>query len=1206
MSKKSSLALNDSTQSQSSLYEILKKKTAVQAQAQPQKSSLSTTAGITRVTSTSTSNLASSKSKSKPEQYHSAANLKAAASSTHVSRVVSKEQQKRSLGSTNRLAASSAASRQSSVKLFKGSSSRLDASSGTYDEQAPRKTAGSASPLTNRAVPLIVGSIVSAAPKPVNSLLEAKLEFSDKVATKNKRNWQQNVLSGKVAPAPGTVLVPLSVDNAGETVYVPVQVKFNQQAAINNFKLGKIFAAANNKELNPFADKSSRADDELPEEALEARAAGEEDESGAASETGEVSDTQSDNFEDCASDIDEYDEYNVDATSDAPTRLICYPATRLQSEMYAKTHPEGLAAKDLSESGASFDPLKCSSGVSCPEFYASQAYLISYKGYSYSEFYASLVEAVRAVLLRHKVLRTVLSRNDRILDADVQATIANYKSHEEIATDCCLEVVNYKSSKPFSLADLSEVSRKLAQDSADMTKLYRLVLVNLESYGETLPRFKSKAILVQIFSRAILDELSASRLCVELSQLSMKFLTKQSVSYNQKAFKGDKSVLEMLFKTHRQDKYAAKEYFRKLTTRLVQDDVLQGQEKVKVERQLETLGKERVNLLAQQKYLVSRKDLYGTELSKLKQQRLELENDDAVAVARQGGNLVQFRDKHSGDVVTVTPKVRQLVTDAMVTPSDAKNLSLPEGTNNQPLLQFPVVKFLLKHEFDLDAIAKVDSQYLEHIESFASLDDFCLSQSKLLTKQKRKILALSDFVANRILESVRERAKVLLQLERVVGKTRRTWEETCSKLSLVTDHLEYVEDMSMRLKYLLDPPLTHMKNPILTFKGLEGNVGIHDLESQELNYRTLYKFCPLIIDENSVQNLRAFRHAFHMQASQLRKSRLLNSAYSSQGDVYSVGRGDSSDSGLDSGPELGAPPRKRAEVESDKLEELLFSTAAMLKPCDAACLSAFGVLLRHVTGLEDFLIGNHVSFRHHEATVGPLSDMLPVTFNLKGAGLAFNQLLGNVIHQIRRSRRYGFDFPSLTLQSELQVGPNMPVQFQYITFAEAQRWKAAGMTLEDVLMLPSLVEEKSGWSRLWSYSRGQQFDLKLTLVEQEEAIIGGFHYRAGRFDAEKVERWATKYLTILKSIDASSSKKITLNGLVSKFYQSAWAASSPMDTDVPFNFGSQDECDEESGEAKKPSDNWSEAIHRRNSVAQSDAALNIDLSETLVKALQSL
>jgi hypothetical protein len=356
--------------------------------------------------------------------------------------------------------------------------------------------------------------------------------------------------------------------------------------------------------------------------------------------------------------------------------------------------------------------------------------------------------------------------------------------------------------------------------------------------------------------------------------------------------------------------------------------------------------------------------------------------------------------------------------------------------------------------------------------------------------------------------------------------------------------LDTVEDMHLRLSNILKPPYSEIKVPILSLAHMEGkDMGVH-FGSQDLSvdYGDMYGWIPITIDEAIINNLRTFRHALRLQQTQRRKSKANSTAQVISANPNPVkkirarilreeGGGDASSD------EEGS--------EASDIDDLLLSTTALLKPTDAACIAAFAVLMKHVTGKEKFVMGVNTHLRDKDVIAGPLTETLPLKFDLSHKKVTFEHVFGKTLRQLRKARKFGMHAPALALAQELKTSMDFPVQFEFITQAETDKWKKDGLRIEDLWSEDGVVyqEAQLRMEKMWSVDEHDKFDLKVILVESDDNVYGGFRYRKDKFDDEKIIKWIQKYELILHNIEYSP-RKIYIANMISRLYQSVWANST--------------------------------------------------------------
>lgn len=230
-------------------------------------------------------------------------------------------------------------------------------------------------------------------------------------------------------------------------------------------------------------------------------------------------------------------------------------------------------------------------------------------------------------------------------------------------------------------------------------------------------------------------------------------------------------------------------------------------------------------------------------------------------------------------------------------------------------------------------------------------------------------------------------------------------------------------------------------------------------------------------------------------------------------------------------------------------------------------MAAFAVLLRHASGSETFVIGLDAHMRPHEESselpaVGPWSKLIPLKVDTANADL----LLTDLGEKLKRSTMDGetvtFGMSRLQWNDELQrlgflastADFYLPAHFQYIASAEWHALQELGLSFDDILpttTTTTAIGEDVTFppaQRLWANDTEEPFDLRLVLMEDGNRLCGGFYYRKSAVHADKVAKWAERYLNVLSNVEDGS--RLSISALIGRFYRQVWTSSSTVLVDA--------------------------------------------------------
>ncbi|KAJ3034927.1 hypothetical protein HDV00_004537 [Rhizophlyctis rosea] len=804
-----------------------------------------------------------------------------------------------------------------------------------------------------------------------------------------------------------------------------------------------------------------------------------------------------------------------------------YPPTPHQLDIYSKSCP---SQDELDSSSMSL--------YSGPPMFTSQAY----RG-DMDINVPTFCSVVNRICMTYGVLCTHFYRNDKILDADVEGLVERMP-WADVPQSQFVEVVNPDEHPSLTILNPENITAFVsdwisARERLDRT--FTVILIKTSSTGRGYP------IVIIIASNAIADEITCSWVSGEIFNLYAQCQKARDGGATEQAARniidGYRGKENYNFLNHAYDispNKQAIEYWRKQCIETVQD-VVDENEKADLQHQLRRLNLERDSLRTQVASLYKRKPELEHELQVLKQQRMEADEDGS-------GEMTTYLDAASGEIIRISEHSKAAL---------IKTVLGEEATSNN------ITALLDKHEVPADVQRKIGASDMT-LEAFASLPEGVIADVGLFTKDRRKILALSEYVRNRIKECLQERSKVKFTLERRIAKVARDLDSCSDHLKKAQDTLESNDDMCMRLSNILNPPYVEVKVAPVTLDSQAESPfsSSSDALSPVKNNAETWAFCPITVASEVLTHLRSFQEGYRTTLRQ-RRAHLHTSAIPVSGHDSDV---------------FGSSMDESSGTDSDASG--LRSRHARLTSTAGVCLAAFAVLLKHISGSDKFLVGLTQSYRHNGLLVGPLTDTVPLKVEFR-KGTTFNSVFGVLSKEMKEARRFGATCPLSVIKSKLGARWNLPVRFEFVPFQEAEGWRMKGLGVEDLTL-----HERSGgdgvgqqahkWQRLWSVDETAAYDLKLVLVEGHDTLSGGIRYRKDRFDEEKVAKWVAKYAATLESIDFGP-RKIPITNMISRyglslfwnvidvtsapffgflmnafdrFYQSVWHSSSQLPDSV--------------------------------------------------------
>ncbi|KAJ3350678.1 hypothetical protein HDU83_009501 [Entophlyctis luteolus] len=765
------------------------------------------------------------------------------------------------------------------------------------------------------------------------------------------------------------------------------------------------------------------------------------------------------------------DESSEGFQEDNNRKLDQYPATPLQLSIYNRVCP------DIDDSSQ-----RCS--------FESNAFFISqcFKVTNGSIDLPLLGRVINKITNSYKVLTTRFYQNSKIVDADVQAFIDHLPANQGDDTSCKYLRIHESEDAPTT----EYVSKSIRAWMAKQSQTYSInpVFTVLAFPGSA---DSPKSFVAPVFSRAVADALSCVMVSNEIFSLYFDAVTRPDRAaqaavvdeYTPKEQNDD--FTDFAYKhTGATSAAAAQAHsFWKATCIENVQEMIDARERADIEAQQTALLAECEHLKTTVAQLASRRTELEAGLSALRLQRRQMDADN-------GGSVEVYMDPVTNQVTEISKGTKAAIVK-IVLGNDAA-----DGSS--------VAQLLRKHDCSSEVLAKVGHL---NLDAFSTLSDDDLGLMGLLSKDRRKVLALAEYCRNRIKECIQEQTKVKFALERKILKQQREYDMCVSNLKAAQNSLEVSDDMAIRLGNILNPPTFENKIPVLSLE--PKSAAKHWSE----DYNLIWGFLPFEVDEQVVRSLRHFQESCAISDHQHKKNqsrkRGSDNESSSDGDYY----------------------------DSTEISDI--------KPQDskACCLAAFAVTLKHIVGVEKFLVGVQESFRTNGVLVGPLSDMVPIKFDFSVKDCSFNTVLSNTRKALSKCAQYASTLAFIDVAAKLSVDAEFPIQFEYFPEKVTLSWRHAGLSTRDLLSMKvfSAHEAKGENSiidieRLWTVDeRSRPCEFKLVIVEDAEEIVGAVQYKRDLYDDDKVQKWIAKFITTLEGIEFGP-KKVTISQLISRYYSS--------------------------------------------------------------------
>jgi hypothetical protein len=308
----------------------------------------------------------------------------------------------------------------------------------------------------------------------------------------------------------------------------------------------------------------------------------------------------------------------------------------------------------------------------------------------------------------------------------------------------------------------------------------------------------------------------------------------------------------------------------------------------------------------------------------------------------------------------------------------------------------------------------------------------------------------------------------------------------------------------------LHPPQEEITIKILSAENLKSDLN----EKNPFKDINKWGFIPFNVEESTMDNLRKFRIEWTLYIKNKRKQARKN--------LFSINTDSSDNESLLESDE---------EDSNKRIEKQM-----MRKTVNAVCLAAFAVLMKHISGRDKFLLGVPTNFRNPGLILGPLTDIYPIKIDLSKKNKSFSSLFTSIFRIFNQIKRHSFSCPSSVISEKFGVGPNFPIQFEFVTLAELNYYKTIGLSINDILSPQEIHEERFGsvlTEKLWSDNKNDQFDIRFVMVEHENGLECGVRFRKDRFDPEKIGKWITKFKSTLEGIDCNR-RRVSVGDMISR------------------------------------------------------------------------
>ncbi|KAJ3366118.1 hypothetical protein GGF31_008132 [Allomyces arbusculus] len=844
---------------------------------------------------------------------------------------------------------------------------------------------------------------------------------------------------------------------------------------------------------------------------------------------------------------------------------VVYPATAHQQFIYQQLH--GSDSNDTDELAAT------SKQVDTPPAPASLvcAYQLRVPIHA-----ALLVQCIRRVVRVHRVLSTTLSRNPRIIDSDIEA-------HVNPAADPPINVHTLPKGADWDVA--CEPVHRLAQQHADL-------LVQRISDPNTVPltaiqslapltvflhvdAASSEARLSLVASSAVADERSLDTVA---GHVMHTYTWAAAKGFRAKSFASVPvpAILNMSsskaaqcstwfpsimprpstdFLDFAQDAAdavaaaprtadAAAAFFRAqvLEPRKADVDVPR---RAHLEKEMARLEGEKRAKEAQHASIVSRMAVLELDLQQTETARARLEAAERAGPGAKGSAV--YRDE-LGQTIEINEEMRATLLRTVLGAPVLANGATADMTGKEPASEADLLRLLLERHGVADSAAAKLTHYT--LEAFAELKEVDIVQTHgIVGRERRKVLALIDYVRNRITEAVQAHARVKYDLERATLRLRRDLAAQRALLKQRAADIDKLAHVILQYNNLIHPPLFFSLTPPAALPPRLGDGHTPYPSLADLGHDDPSRAPPPML-------------TFHMDLP-----RALVRSLSRYAREFCSPKRTSTQS----------PTTAPRPVDVDDDDDDDERTAYVV-------LALYAILVQHITGAGTFVLGLRQSLRHarvhNGCAVGPaLAITVPVKLDLRDLATPLHVLVARVAAQARdvaaRAPQLAIAEPELYASlaaavrekheaRELElpesgpaadpaaaadaaaaaVGARPPIVFEWTAPPLARFLAQQGVTADMILEPPAAAI--GGTETACRVDKVVAYDTHRTPPDLELRGVdtGDDHVRirlAARRDVPPrvAERWVAKFQYLLEGVDVAQ-RSVTIASMISRFYHSAW------------------------------------------------------------------
>ena len=625
-----------------------------------------------------------------------------------------------------------------------------------------------------------------------------------------------------------------------------------------------------------------------------------------------------------------------------------------------------------------------------------------------------------------QVLSSKLSRNDKIIDADVEGFI---KSSECLVDK--IECVN---------DDYQTIQASLNQwilSNNEINPTFRIGYIQ-----DKLIDNRKVCLLLFCSSGAYLD--TNSLIVISHNILNRYLQVGFRIDLKEYAEKNPITEIATLSKLDSISKIKALAFYKEQCFEHVERNV-SDELRADLEKQLSRLNQEHDRLFNQIKLMKQKRSDMEIELMDMRQRRIDLEKSSQ-------GNHSSFVDPSTYEMVHIPLVLKSEILSTVF------KCTSPD-----------ISSFLSNHNISLET-RQSNGQDFNTIEKFCALTAGSLAY--LSQPESQRILNLSETARNKVKDSLIDQKALKFNLERSISKIERDLKHLLTVLHTTLKQYENGDFSRINIEQILHPSNESFKVVGLTIE-----------QGSESEYATDY--LTFVVNSETVTKLRQF----HDYVTSLEGTTSLEK-----------------------------------QSAFDKESE---------PSCFAICLSAFCIVLKNITGVDKFVI-DVMNQNRSFGVLGPLSDPVPLKFDMSDKEKTVNALLLKVWANVLTAREYGLAYPSVFLNE--CFNSETRVCFEYIDTKIVDAFDELGVTSDQ------LQSESSDYQRIWSINSAHHYDLKFIVLDSGTILKCRLEYNP-RFGYEKACKWMDKIENTLGQIEYGGRRQ-TITGIISRLYNKAWNSSS--------------------------------------------------------------